>query len=121
MTLLASCAPTPAARHGRLPLAAAARSVTLASPVSLLLQVKMIADKKTDKILGVHIMAPNAGELVPECVLAMEYGASSEVRQELPICRGFCVNPVVGSGPRHLHAQIAWFFAIHVDWLFVVS
>eukprot|EP00873_Tetraselmis_striata_P011958 jgi/Tetstr1/432222/TSEL_021678.t1 len=40
--------------------------------------VKMIADKKTDKILGVHIMAPNAGELVPECVLAMEYGASSE-------------------------------------------
>jgi len=40
--------------------------------------VKMIADKKTDKILGVHIMAPNAGELIPECVLAMEYGASAE-------------------------------------------
>jgi dihydrolipoamide dehydrogenase len=38
----------------------------------------MIACKTTDKILGVHIMAPNAGELVPECVLAMEYGASSE-------------------------------------------
>jgi len=40
--------------------------------------VKMIADKATDKILGVHIMAPNAGELIPECVMAMEYGASSE-------------------------------------------
>lgn len=40
----------------------------------------MIADKKTDKILGVHIMAPNAGELIPECVMAMEYGASSEVK-----------------------------------------
>ena len=39
----------------------------------------MIADKATDKILGVHIMAPNAGELIPECVMAMEYGASSEV------------------------------------------
>ena len=46
---------------------------------ALLPQVKMIADKATDKILGVHIMAPNAGELIPECVMAMEYGASSEV------------------------------------------
>ncbi|CAL8466251.1 g5787 [Coccomyxa elongata] len=40
--------------------------------------VKFIADKKTDKILGVHIMGPNAGELIHECVVAMEYGASSE-------------------------------------------
>ncbi|KAK9902764.1 hypothetical protein WJX75_005307 [Coccomyxa subellipsoidea] len=35
--------------------------------------VKFIADKKTDKILGVHIMGPNAGELIHECVVAMEY------------------------------------------------
>jgi hypothetical protein len=41
-------------------------------------QVKFIADKKTDKILGAWIMGPNAGELIPECVLAMEYGACSE-------------------------------------------
>ena len=40
--------------------------------------VKIIADKKTDKILGAHIMSANAGELIAECVLAMEYGASSE-------------------------------------------
>jgi dihydrolipoamide dehydrogenase len=40
--------------------------------------VKFIADAKTDKILGAHIMGPNAGELIHECVLAMEYGASSE-------------------------------------------
>ena len=40
--------------------------------------VKIIADKKTDKILGAHIMSANAGELIGECVLAMEYGASSE-------------------------------------------
>ncbi|PSC68811.1 dihydrolipoyl mitochondrial-like [Micractinium conductrix] len=39
--------------------------------------VKFIADAKTDKILGAHIMGPNAGELIGECVLAMEYGASS--------------------------------------------
>ncbi|KAI7835395.1 hypothetical protein COHA_010705 [Chlorella ohadii] len=40
--------------------------------------VKFIADAKTDKIMGVHIMGPNAGELIGECVLAMEYGASAE-------------------------------------------
>jgi len=40
--------------------------------------VKVISDKETDKILGVHIIGPNAGELISECVLAMEYGASSE-------------------------------------------
>lgn len=40
--------------------------------------VKVLADKKTDKVLGVHIVGPNAGELIAECVLAMEYGASSE-------------------------------------------
>jgi dihydrolipoamide dehydrogenase len=40
--------------------------------------VKFIADAKTDKILGAHIMGPNAGELIHECVLAMEYGASTE-------------------------------------------
>ncbi|EIE20004.1 dihydrolipoamide dehydrogenase of glycine decarboxylase from pisum Sativum [Coccomyxa subellipsoidea C-169] len=40
--------------------------------------VKFIADKKTDKILGAHIMGPNAGELIHECVVAMEYGASTE-------------------------------------------
>lgn len=40
--------------------------------------VKIIADKKTDKILGGHIMSASAGELIAELVLAMEYGASSE-------------------------------------------
>lgn len=40
--------------------------------------VKVLADKHTDKILGVHIIGPNAGELIAECVLAIEYGASSE-------------------------------------------
>lgn len=30
------------------------------------------------QILGAHIMGPNAGELIQECVLAMEYGASTE-------------------------------------------
>ena len=37
--------------------------------------VKIVTDKKTDKILGAHILGPNAGELIAECVLGMEYGA----------------------------------------------
>jgi len=40
--------------------------------------VKVLADKETDRILGVHIMGPNAGEMIAEGVLGMEYGASSE-------------------------------------------
>ena len=40
--------------------------------------VKLIADKKTDKLIGAWIMGPNAGELIPECVLALEYGATTE-------------------------------------------
>jgi dihydrolipoamide dehydrogenase len=41
-------------------------------------QVKILADKTTDRILGMHIIGSNAGEMISEGVLAMEYGASSE-------------------------------------------
>jgi len=41
-------------------------------------RVKMIADADTDRILGVHLLGPNASELISEAVLAMEYSASSE-------------------------------------------
>ncbi|KAK9236862.1 hypothetical protein V1525DRAFT_361854 [Lipomyces kononenkoae] len=40
--------------------------------------VKIIADKETDRILGIHILGPNAGEMIAEGALAIEYGASSE-------------------------------------------
>ncbi|KAI8983072.1 dihydrolipoyl dehydrogenase [Pilobolus umbonatus] len=40
--------------------------------------VKVIADAETDRILGVHIIGPNAGEMIAEGVLAVEYGASAE-------------------------------------------
>jgi len=40
--------------------------------------VKVISDKETDKILGAHIIGPNAGDLISELVLGIEYGASSE-------------------------------------------
>lgn len=40
--------------------------------------VKFISDAETDRILGVHIIGPNAGEMIAEATLAIEYGASSE-------------------------------------------
>ena len=40
--------------------------------------VKILADTKTDKVLGAHIISSNAGELIAEMALAMEFGASSE-------------------------------------------
>ncbi|KAJ0556112.1 putative dihydrolipoyl dehydrogenase [Helianthus annuus] len=40
--------------------------------------VKIIAEKETDKVLGVHIMCSNAGELIHEASLALTYEASSE-------------------------------------------
>ena len=40
--------------------------------------VKILADEKTDKVLGAHIIGPNAGEMIAEIAIAMEFGASSE-------------------------------------------
>lgn len=40
--------------------------------------VKLIADKKTDKLLGAHIVGPNASELISELVIGFEYTASAE-------------------------------------------
>ncbi|KAK6025098.1 dihydrolipoyl dehydrogenase [Ostertagia ostertagi] len=40
--------------------------------------VKVLADKQTDRMLGVHIIGANAGEMIAEACLALEYGASAE-------------------------------------------
>ncbi len=40
--------------------------------------VKILADSATDRVLGVHIIGPRAGDLIAEAVAAMEFGASSE-------------------------------------------
>lgn len=40
--------------------------------------VKVLTEEGTDRVLGAHIVAPSAGELIHEFVLGMEYGASSE-------------------------------------------
>lgn len=60
---------------GTFPFSANSRAKTNADSEGL---VKFICDKETDRILGCHIMGPNAGEMIAEAVLAIEYGASSE-------------------------------------------
>ena len=40
--------------------------------------VKILADAATDRVLGVHIVGPDAGTLIGEVALGMEFGASSE-------------------------------------------
>ena len=52
--------------------------------------VKMIADAKTDKILGVHILGAHASDMIAECVVAMEFGASSE-----DVARSFHAHPTM--------------------------
>jgi dihydrolipoamide dehydrogenase len=62
-------------RTGSFPFAANSRARANASTDGF---VKILADAKTDKILGAHIIGPNAGEMIAEAVIAIEYGASSE-------------------------------------------
>jgi dihydrolipoamide dehydrogenase len=40
--------------------------------------VKILADAKTDRVVGVHILGPDAGNMIAEAAMAMEFGASSE-------------------------------------------
>jgi len=40
--------------------------------------VKILADAKTDRVLGVHILGPDAGTMIAEAAIAMEFGASAE-------------------------------------------
>jgi len=62
-------------RKGTFPFMANSRARAVGSAEGM---VKMLVDKKTDRILGVHIMSNAAGEMIHEAVLAMEYGASGE-------------------------------------------
>lgn len=60
---------------GKFPMIANSRSKTNDDTDGL---VKILSDKKTDRILGCHIITGVAGEIINEAVLAMEYGASCE-------------------------------------------
>ena len=60
---------------GSFPFAATGRALAMAEPAEL---VKILAHSETDRVLGVHMCGANVSELVAECVVAMEFQASSE-------------------------------------------
>jgi dihydrolipoamide dehydrogenase len=62
-------------RVGKFPFTANGRARAMGSTEGF---VKILADEGTDRILGAHIIGPDAGTLIAELVTAMEFGASSE-------------------------------------------
>lgn len=70
--------------------------------------VKILADKKTDRLLGAHIMSPNAGDLIHELVMGIEYGATTE-----DIARLSHAHPSLSEAIKE-SALAAYFKAIHI-------
>jgi len=62
-------------RSGQFPFIVSGRARALGETAGF---VKMLADAKSDRILGVHILGPFASELIAEAVVAMEFGATAE-------------------------------------------
>lgn len=62
-------------RTGKFPFTANARARTNGYTEGF---VKILAERDSDRVLGVHIIGPDAGTLIAEAVLAMEFGASAE-------------------------------------------
>ncbi len=60
---------------GKFPFLANSRAKAINQPEGF---VKILADEVTDKVLGVHLIGPHAGEIIAEMAVAMEFGASSE-------------------------------------------
>jgi dihydrolipoamide dehydrogenase len=70
--------------------------------------IKVLADAKTDRILGVHILGPHAGDLINEAATAISFGASSE-----DLARTCHVHPTLGEALREA-AMAVTNRAIHI-------
>ncbi|MGH6958906.1 MAG: FAD-dependent oxidoreductase, partial [Dongiaceae bacterium] len=70
--------------------------------------VKILADAKTDRVLGAHVIGPDAGTLIHECVMAMEFGASAE-----DIARAFHAHPTLDEAVKEAALAVAG-RAIHI-------
>lgn len=65
-------------------------------------KVKILADANTDRVLGVHIIGPRAGDLIAEAVAAIEFGASSE-----DIARTCHAHPTLSEAVREAALGVA--------------
>jgi dihydrolipoamide dehydrogenase len=70
--------------------------------------VKILSDAKTDRILGAHIIGPDAGTLIHEIVIAMEFGASAE-----DLARSFHAHPTLNEAVKEAALAIEG-RAIHI-------
>ena len=70
--------------------------------------VKILADAATDRVLGVHILGPDAGTLIHECVMAMEFGGSAE-----DMARAFHGHPTLNEAVKEAALAVAG-RAIHI-------
>ncbi len=70
--------------------------------------VKILADKATDKVLGAHIIGPDAGTLIAEIALAIEFGASAE-----DVARTSHAHPSLNEAVKEA-ALAAWDKAVHI-------
>jgi dihydrolipoamide dehydrogenase len=70
--------------------------------------VKILADAKTDRVLGIHIIGPEAGTLIHEGVMAMEFGASAE-----DVARAFHGHPTLNEAVKEAALAVAG-RAIHI-------
>ena len=84
---------------GRFPFTANSRGRTNAETDGF---VKILADAATDRVLGVHMIGPDAGEMIAEAVLAMEFGASAE-----DIARTSHAHPTMSEAVREAALAVA--------------
>jgi dihydrolipoamide dehydrogenase len=70
--------------------------------------VKLLADAKTDRLLGAHIIGPDAGTMIAELALAMEFRASAE-----DIARTCHAHPTLNEAVKEA-ALAAWAKPIHI-------
>jgi dihydrolipoamide dehydrogenase len=86
-------------RRGVFPFRASGRARTLGQTHGF---IKLLADAATDRILGVHILGPHAGDLINEAAMAISFGASSE-----DLARTCQVHPTLGEALREAALAVA--------------
>jgi len=90
---------------GKFPLSASGRAMTLDATDGL---IKLVGDAETDLLLGVHILGPNASDMIAEAALALEMGATVT-----DVALTVHAHPTLSEGimeaAEHLHKQ-----AIHI-------
>ena len=92
-------------RVGKFPMTANSRARTNGDTDGL---VKLLGDAKTDRLLGAHIIGAHAGELIHECVMAMEFGGAVE-----DVARAFHGHPTLAEAIKEA-ALAAGTGAIHI-------